>query len=203
MFRWYDFVMRCIRDWGVDDMGKLPPQAKQVFKGIIFDVYQWGQKMFDGSTETFEMLKRPDTVEVITVVGDKILVGEQEQPSIAPFVSLPGGRVESGEEPLAAAKRELLEETGYASADWEHWLSFDPYQKIEWSIHWYIARDAKKMQEPHLDAGEKITAKLISFDGFIKLSVYERFWGGEFQAALLRMRLDPVKLAAFKKKLFG
>ncbi len=37
---------------------KIPPNAKRVFKGIIFDVYQWQQKMFDGSKETFEMLKR-------------------------------------------------------------------------------------------------------------------------------------------------
>lgn len=183
-------------------MGKLPPQAKQVFKGVIFDVYQWEQEMFDGSKQIFEMLKRPDTVEVITVVGDKILLGEQEQPTIAPFVSLPGGRVDGGEEPLAAAKRELLEETGYASDDWEHWLSFEPHQKIEWSIHCYIARGAKMVQDPHLDAGEKITTKLVSFDDLLKLFDNERFWGSKFQAALLHMRLDPVKLADFKKKLF-
>lgn len=184
-------------------MGKLPPQAKCVFKGVIFDVYQWEQEMFDGSHETFEMLKRPDTVAVITVVGDKILVGEQEQPGIARFVSLPGGRVEMGEEPLVAAKRELLEETGYASADWEPWFSFEPHQKIEWAVHCYIARAAKKVQEPHLDAGEKITTKLISFDEFIKLSEDDHFWGSKFQATLLHLRLDPAKLAAFKKKLFG
>lgn len=36
---------------------KLPPQAKKVFTGQIFDVYQWEQEMYDGSFETFEMLK--------------------------------------------------------------------------------------------------------------------------------------------------
>jgi len=40
---------------------KLTSQAQRVFKGIIFDVYQWKQKMFDGSQGIFEMLKRPDT----------------------------------------------------------------------------------------------------------------------------------------------
>lgn len=183
-------------------MGKIPPQAKRVFQGVIFEVYQWEQELFDGSKATFEMLKRPDTVEVIAVVGDKILLQEQEQPNVAPFLSLPGGRVDAGEEPLDAAKRELLEETGYVSDDWKHWLSFEPYQKMEWTIHWYIARDAKKVQETHLDAGEKITTQLITFDDLVALSEYDRFWGSEFQAALLRMRLDSTKLTTFKQKLF-
>ena len=36
---------------------KVPKQAKRVFKGVIFDVYQWEQEMFDGTKEIFEKLK--------------------------------------------------------------------------------------------------------------------------------------------------
>ena len=57
----------------------VPNQAERVFKGMIFDVYQWPQKFFDGTEGTFEMLKRPDTVSVICVVDDKILVIDDEQ----------------------------------------------------------------------------------------------------------------------------
>ncbi len=32
-------------------MGKIPPQAKRVFEGIVFDVYQWEQVLLDGKTE--------------------------------------------------------------------------------------------------------------------------------------------------------
>ena len=38
----------------------IPINAKKVFQGIIFDVYQWEQKLFDGTVATFEKLKRPD-----------------------------------------------------------------------------------------------------------------------------------------------
>ena len=40
----------------------IPPEADRVFRGEIYEVYQWPQKMPDGSVETFEMLRRPDTV---------------------------------------------------------------------------------------------------------------------------------------------
>lgn len=51
---------------------KIPINARRVFKGIIFDVYQWEQKMFDGNFKTFEMLKRPNTVEIIAIRDNKI-----------------------------------------------------------------------------------------------------------------------------------
>ena len=53
---------------------KIPQQAKKVFKGTIFSVYQWQQKMFDGTFQTFEMLKRAYTIEVIASAGDKIFM---------------------------------------------------------------------------------------------------------------------------------
>ena len=98
----------------------MPASAKMVFKGKIFEVWQWQQKMYNGTTQTFERLKRPDTVQVIPVVGSKILTQRQEQPDqSAPFFSFPGGRCDEREDPLAAVKRELLEETGYVSKEWQ------------------------------------------------------------------------------------
>ena len=59
----------------------IPKHAKRVFKGVIFDVYQWKQKMYDGSFKTFEKIKRPDTVIVFPVLDNgKILLTKQSQP---------------------------------------------------------------------------------------------------------------------------
>ena len=96
----------------------IPENAKLVFKGQIFDVYQWEQELFDGSRATFERLKRPDTAVVFGVLPDgKILLTEQEQPGKPPYIGATGGRIDKGEEPLAAAKRELLEESGYEASE--------------------------------------------------------------------------------------
>lgn len=61
-------------------MSKIPPHAVRVFKGVIFDVYQWEQMLYDGSTTTFECLKRPDTVIVIPLAGEMVYYAEQAQP---------------------------------------------------------------------------------------------------------------------------
>ncbi len=184
-------------------MGKLPPQAKPVFTGEIFTVYQWQQELFDGSYATFEMLQRPDTVQVITIVDDMILLNEEEQPHKGTFLTLPGGRRDLSDTTARdAAKRELREETGYTSDHWETLFTWEPYNKMAWTMHCFIAKQAYKDTEPHLDPGEKITTRLVSFEEFITIASSKEFQAKELKEEILRMRLDPQQLAEFKNNLF-
>src|SRR5690242_13066481 len=83
----------------------IPEHAARVFKGKIFDTYQWEETMFDGTRDIFEMLKRPDSVEVLVVHEGKLLVQKQEQPFLGQFYSFPGGGHDhEGEDELGAAK---------------------------------------------------------------------------------------------------
>ena len=153
-------------------MKKIPDNAKKVFEGIIFDVYHWEQEMFDGTFSTFEAVKRKNSVTVVAVTEEgKIIVNHEEQPSKTPFISFPGGMVEASEDTLVAAKRELLEESGFVSEDWNEWFVSDPldYKKLEWNVYFYIAKNCKKLSEQHLDNGEKIITQLLSFDEFLEL----------------------------------
>lgn len=181
----------------------LPKGAKRVFKGMIFDVYHWQQRQFDGSTRTFEMLKRPDTAQVIAVRDNKIMVCRQEQPGQKPFWSIPGGRVEPNETPLAAAKREMLEETGYASDDWKTWLRERPYSKTDWLVYVYIAHNCYRATPQKLDAGERIKTQWMTLDKFLKLSDDPMFYERELVRHLYRMRLYPKEKAKFARLLFN
>lgn len=139
----------------------VPENAERVFKGFIFDVYHWEQEMFDGSTQTFEMLKRPDTVKVIAVKDEKIVVLKQDQPDHKNFYDLPGGRhdVESETE-LEAAKREMLEETGMKFGYWKLINVVQPTTKIEQFVYIFLASDFESQGEQNLDNGEKIDVEL-------------------------------------------
>ena len=182
---------------------QLPKNAKLVFKGEIFEVWQWKQKMFDGSVEVFEKLKRSNTAQVIPVIGNKILIQKQRQPDQSKlFTSIPGGRCELNEKPLNSAKREFLEETGYASNDWTLWKKQNPVGKIIWTVYTYIAKDCFYKQSPKLDAGEKITTRLVSFDEFLMLSEDPTFYESELKSSLLRARFDKKFRKDFYELLF-
>ena len=102
------------------DAKLIPKKASKVFSGEIHDTYQWPQKMYDGTTATFEMLKRTNTVLVLAVTDEqKVLILRQSQPDRAEHWTLPAGRIELDEPALVAAKRETKEETGYEFADWK------------------------------------------------------------------------------------
>lgn len=147
----------------------IPRNASLVFKGKIFDVYQWQQEMFDGSSETFEMLKRVDTIKVIAIKDEKIVVLDEKQPHHE-FFDIPGGRHDhENETELGAAKRELLEETGLSFKTWKLLSITQPHTKMDWFVYLFLAIDFESQTEQKLDAGEKITVKYFSLDELKKL----------------------------------
>jgi len=181
----------------------LPPNAKLVFKGVIFEVWQWEQDMFDGTKQTFEKIWRAPTVEIIATVGNQLLIEKQDQPDRKNNINLVSGRADQGEGVLEEAKRELLEETGYRSDDWQLFMSHGKDGKVLHEVFYFIARNCQKIQEPDLDAGEKIETKLISFEDFIKLREEPRFWvSPEFINFLLQIQHDNRERESFKKLLF-
>ncbi len=149
----------------------IPPEAKRVFKGIIYDVYHWQQKMFDGSMRTFEMLKRYDTVKVLAIKDGKIVMLNEHQPGHVSAYELPGGRNDvASDTELDCAKREMLEETGMTFKTWRLLEVTEPFIKIDWFVYTFLATDLEKQIAPHTDGGEEIVMQLVSFEECLELS---------------------------------
>lgn len=172
----------------------IPDDAKKVFKGVLFDVYQWEQEMFDGSKATFEKLKRSDTVVVFPVLDNgKIVITRQEQPGKEPFIGATGGRVDEGEDILSAAKRELLEESGYEAEEFILWDSRHPTSKIDWVVYTFIAKGLKKVSDIHLDSGEKIELMEVTLDELIEIGIKENFAEKEIVSKFYEAKLNSEK----------
>ena len=158
----------------------VPADAKRVFTGIIYDVYQWQQELFDGSQATFEMLKRPDTIEVLAIKDDKIVAIIDEQPTRKPELTLPGGRHDvPTETELECAKRELHEETGMRFKTWRLISADQLYHKIEQVLYIFLATDFEGQDKPHVDGGgERITLKMMEFSEAKRIAEEgkDRFW---------------------------
>jgi len=182
----------------------MPKDAKCVFNGVLFDVYHWEQELFDGQTATFEKLKRNDSAVVIPVLPDgTLLLVEDEQPGRNAVLTFPGGQGEDGEDPESVAGRELFEETGYVFDTLDLISAVQPSSKIEWAIFTYVARGCRKVAEPKLDPGERITLRAVTLDELITLADDPIFQNKELVLDLVKARYDTEVRAALEKTLFG
>jgi ADP-ribose pyrophosphatase len=181
-----------------------PADAKLVFKGVVFDVYQWQQRQFDGSYTTFEALRRPDTVFALPItLCKKIIVIKQTQPGDKAFIGCPGGRVGTGEDVVAAAKRELYEETGYAG---NHWRLINAKQvtgKIDWVIYHLIVDNCKQIGQPANDPGENTEVMEVTFEEFCDLSSLPNFRNHELTNIILKAKLHPEGMQQLKSQILG
>ncbi|TFH18132.1 MAG: NUDIX hydrolase [Lentisphaerales bacterium] len=93
----------------------------------------------------------PDFVNILPITTDgTALVFRQPKYGVEGIVLAPvGGYLEPGEEPVATAKRELLEETGYEAPDWVKLGSYRVGGNRGIAMaHLFLAREAKRVQEP-------------------------------------------------------
>jgi len=183
---------------------KLPIEAKRVFKGVLFDIYQWEQELFDGNTSTYEVAVRKASVQVIAVYNGKIILANEEQPGTKRFNGFLGGWIEEGEEPLEAAKREMQEEACLISDNIIHWKTTQMSMKVKWDTHYYIAKNCRKEGEQRLDAGgEKLEPFEVNFDEFVEVALRPDFRNKEFSCFLLRTLRNKEELKKLKKLIFS
>ncbi len=128
----------------------------------------------DGSTiPDWPWVITPDFVNVIPVTGEGDIICFRQTKYAVEGVSLApvGGYIDPGENPLAAAKRELLEETGYEAPRWKDIGAYaiDGNRGCG-TAYFFIAEGARKVAEPDADDLEEMEMLLIP-PGQIKAAI--------------------------------
>lgn len=106
----------------------------------------------------YYVLSYPDWVHIVCLTAANVLVLVRQYRHAAgdSFLELPGGGVDRTDASLEdAARRELMEESGYSAPYWELISSLYPNPATHTNrVHFFLARDAVYTRQPHLDVGE-------------------------------------------------
>jgi len=91
-----------------------------VYDGIFLKMKRDTVSLPDGQHAVREYLEHPGAVAILAVFDDgRILLERQYRYPIAQAViEIPAGKLNTGEDPLLCAQRELQEETGYTAKHW-------------------------------------------------------------------------------------
>lgn len=129
--------------------------------------------------EPYYVFEYPTWVNIFGITSNnEVLLVKQYRHGIQEVVTeLPSGCVEETDKsPLDAAKRELLEETGYTSNNFIQTcvISANPSNHNN-QTYCFLATDLKKVSETSLDESEEIETVLMPYDKFIKMFKENKF----------------------------
>ena len=103
--------------------------------------------------DEYYVLEYPDWVNTIAITKDGMFVFvRQYRYAIGKTVNeLCAGVIEKGEAPMVAAKRELMEETGFGGGNWQKWMTISANPSTHTNLtHCYLAMDVERMDVQHL-----------------------------------------------------
>jgi ADP-ribose pyrophosphatase len=113
---------KSFRDLAHDDehLAEKKISGEGVYDGIFLKMKRDIVSLPDGQHAVREYLEHPGAVAILAVLDDgRVLLERQYRYPIAQAViEIPAGKLNTGEDPLLCAQRELQEETGYTAKHW-------------------------------------------------------------------------------------
>lgn len=135
-----------------------------------FRIFRLAEEEFlmpDGRTHKFFVLLSPDWVNVVPITpqGRVVLIRQFRPGTCEVTIEVPGGMVDRGEEPSAAARRELEEETGYTAEKIVLTGMVRPNPAfLNNTCHMFVALQARPLGKTRMDEAEDVEAFEATFD---------------------------------------
>lgn len=138
-----------------------------IFNSQFLQVYQDKVRLPDGSERDYFLTKKPNIVVIVATTANEevVMIHEYKYAAGKHMTVLPAGHIEMGEDPRDAAKRELLEETGYEGETYEYLnqLFESPVQDLHRVEVVRVKHVVKKTLVSH-ENSEDITTRLFPIE---------------------------------------
>lgn len=175
--------------------------SKTVFRGRVFHVDSDEVREPGGVRVRREIVRHPGSIVVMAIDetsrhSPRLLLERQYRYAAnARLWELPAGRIDPGEDDLTAAKRELLEETGFTAAKWQRALKFYPSPGfLDELMHVFLARNLTKGKARPED-DERITVRFFSMKQAFRMALSGKIIDGKTLAALFWLDKKLAKFA--------
>lgn len=148
-----------------------------------------------GHIPDYFLLEYPDWINVVAVTtdGQLVLIRQYRHGAAGVHYELCAGVVDPGEDPLATAQRELLEETGFDGGNWQLLLTLSANPGTHTNTTFcYLATGVELKQAQTLELTEEITVHLVSAERALEIVETGQMLQALHVAPLLRylMRLN-------------
>jgi len=157
-----------------------------------FDVRRDGVELPDGTETDYHYVDESPAVVILpfTPDGDLVVIEEWRQAVDRVNRGLPAGSMEGDEEILAAASRELREETGYEAGEFEQLLTTEPSNGIANSVHHHVvAHGCEPTADQQLDDNESIRVEVADYDEFLDSVVTDQLDDGRSALTIMHYEL--------------
>ena len=163
--------------------------TKEIYKGRIITVHEDEIELPDGSKSSREVVEHSGGVCVaaITDEDEMFFVRQFRYPYKRVLLELPAGKLEKGEDPLEAGKRELEEETGTVAGKYYDLGKFYPTPGYCGEIIHLYAASQLKSTAMNPDEDEFLEVEKIAVDKAVDMVINGEIPDGKTQTLIMRV----------------